>query len=121
MNGRGSSVKVCKAILHTKGLESRYTGEITPEEIAVYQRIFAMMDGQEAIVVDAGEEYHFAGLTNETVGKELCYTMEQDPFMGCYVDQRAEFDEVYDAGDYSPDGIFCLPRSAVEIIAEEGK
>jgi hypothetical protein len=115
-------MEIQTAMLHTKGLEHQYEGEVTPNEIAVYKKIYDAMDGEKAIVVPSDGEYHFAGLMDEANGKELCYLMEQDPFVGCYIDQREEFDMDYDAGDYSSDGIFCLPTSAVEIIkAVEGE
>ena len=79
------------------------------------------MDGQEAVVIPSGDEYHFGGLFDEPKGKELCYLMEQDPFAGCYIDQREEFNVAYDAGEYAPDCAFCLPASAVEIVAGEVK
>lgn len=108
--------KVSKAILHTKGLESQYESEVTPNEIAVYRQIFDMMDGQEGLVLQCDQGYYFAGLTDEIKSKELCYIMEQDPVMGCYINQREEFNRAYDAGEYYQDAAFCLPMKAVEII-----
>jgi hypothetical protein len=113
-------MKIQRAILHTKGLESQFDNEVTLEELSVYTQIFDAMDGQEAVVIQSSGEYHFGGLTDEAKGKELCYLMEQDPFVGCYIDDREGFDAVYDSGDYAPDCAFCLPIDAIEIIATEG-
>lgn len=114
-------MKVHKAILHTKGLDSQFAGEVSTEEITVYKLIYDMMDGKEAIVIPCNGEYHFVGLADGKADKELSYQMEQDPFMGCYVDQREEFDRDYDAGEYSRDCIFCLPVTAVEVIQSAGQ
>lgn len=36
--------------------------------------------------------------------------------MGCFIDQREEFDRVYDSGDYCPDGTWTLKKEYVEIV-----
>ena len=111
-------LEVCKAILHTKGLEAQYAGEVTPEELSVYKHIYDMMDGREALVSISDGEVHFLGLTDGRADKDLSWLMEQDPFVGSYVDDREDFDRDYDAGDYSRDCMFCLPRTAAEVILE---
>ena len=44
--------------------------------------------------------------------------MEQDPMMGCYIDQREQFDLDYDSGNYCPDGVWCLEKDWVEIVPQ---
>lgn len=117
-----------EAVLHTGGktaeqLKAEY-GDATDEETQIYKKVFDAMDGQKALVAPSyisSDEYHYMGLEDEAQHKEVAYLMEQDPMMGCYIDQREEFDRDYDSGNYVPDGIFCLKKEQVEIIREIGR
>lgn len=120
-------LELFEAVLHTSGattdtLRAEF-GDVTEEEIQGYLKILAAMDGQRAIVLpsfsNAGE-YDYMGLFDEARGKEVAYLMEQDPMMGCFIDQREEFDQVYDSGDYCPDGIWTLKKEYVEIVRPIG-
>lgn len=116
-------LELFEAVLHTGGaaadtLRAEF-GDVTEEEIQGYLKILAAMDGQRAIVspsFSTPDEYDYMGLFDEAQGREVAYLMEQDPMMGCYIDQREEFDRVYDSGDYCPDGIWALKKEYVEIV-----
>ena len=121
-------LELFEAILHTGGQTAEQLraefGDVTDEEIQGYINILDAMDGQKAIVAKSlfnPEEYNYMGLCDEAQGKEVAYLMEQDPFMGCYIDQREEFDRVYDSGNYCPDGCWCLKKEHVEIIRPFGQ
>jgi hypothetical protein len=60
--------------------------------------------------------YRRNGRENCTQAKEVSYLMEQDPFTGCFIDQREEFDCVWDSGEYCPDVTWTLKKEQVEII-----
>ena len=99
-------------------------GDVTEEEIQGYLKILAAMDGQRAIVSPSFSllgDYDYMGLFDEAQAKEVAYLMEQDPFMGCYIDQREDFDRVWDSGDYCSDGCWGLKREYVEIVGPLGK
>ena len=91
-------IELFEAILHTGGqtagqLKAEF-GDVTDEEIQGYIKILEAMDGQKAIVIlslSSPGEYNYMGLLDEAQGKEVAYLMEQDPMMGCYIDQREEF------------------------------
>lgn len=116
-----------EAILHTGGrtedqLRAEF-GNVTDEEIRGYLKILEAMDGQRAIVMPSLScegEYDYMGLFDAAQAKEVSYLMEQDPFMGCYIDQREQFDQDYDSGNYCPDGTWPLKKEYVEIIAPAG-
>lgn len=42
--------------------------------------------------------------------------MEQDPDLGCFINQREEFDKVYDSGAYASDFIHIIDKDQAEII-----
>lgn len=123
----GLGLKLFEAILHTGGrstddLRAEY-GDVTDEEIQGYIKIFEAMDGQKAIVASSfinPNEYDYMGLFDPAQCKEVSYLMEQDPMMGCYIDQREEFDRDYDSGKYCPDGIWTLKKEHVEIVRPIG-
>ncbi|HNX99598.1 MAG TPA: hypothetical protein PKN39_02350 [Oscillospiraceae bacterium] len=116
-------IKLFEAILHTGGktaeqLREKF-GDVTDEEIAGYLKVLEAMDGQRTFVapsLSSPDEYNYMGLFDEAKGKEVAYLMEQDPMMGCYIDQREQFDHDYDCGDYCPDGTWTLPKDFVEIV-----
>lgn len=112
-----------EAILHTgKATADTLRAEfadVTEDEIQGYLKILAVMDGQRAIVsssFSSPDEYDYMGLFDAAQAKEVAYLMEQDPMMGCYIDQREQFDKDFDSGNYLPDGIWPLKKEYVEII-----
>lgn len=121
-------LELFEAVLHT-GAETAETlrtefGDVTEEELRGYLKILAAMDGQKAIVSPSffcPGDYDYMGLFDEAQAKEVAYLMEQDPFMGCYIDQREDFDRVWDSGDYCPDGCWSLKKEYVEIVGPLGK
>lgn len=116
-------IEAFEAILHTGGrnpedLRAEY-GNVTDEEIQGYLKVFSAMDGQRAIVTPdsfSDGEYVYCGLFDNPQAKEVAYLMEQDPFMGCYIDQRETFDRAWDSGQYCPDGCWTLKSKYVEIV-----
>lgn len=121
-------IKLFEAILHTGGataaqLRAEFDG-ITDEEIQGYIKILAAMDGQRAIVspsFTSPDEYDYMGLLDSAQDKEVAYLMEQDPFMGCYIDQREDFDAAWDSGQYCSDGCWTLKKEYVEVVGPLGK
>lgn len=116
-------IELLEAVLHTgmataDNLRAEY-GDVTEEEIQGYLKTLVAMDGQRAIVSPSSfdaEGYDYMGLFDAAQAKEVAYLMEQDPMMGCFIDQREEFDRVYDSGDYCPDGTWTLKKEYVEIV-----
>lgn len=116
-------IELFEAILHTGGKTvERLRAEdpnVTEDEIQGYIKILGAMDGQRAIVstsLCSPDEYGYMGLYDQTQAKEVAYLMEQDPFVGCFIDQREEFDRVWDSGEYCPDVTWTLKKEQVEII-----
>jgi len=116
-------IELFEAILHTGGKTAEKLrvefGDVTEDEIQSYIKILDAMDGQKALVATSlldPNEYAYMGLLDETQGKEVTYLMEQDPMMGCYIDQREQFDRDYDSGNYCPEGVWTLKKENVEII-----
>jgi hypothetical protein len=120
-------LELFEAILHTCDVTAEQiraeAGDVTDDEIQGYLKILAAMDGQKAIVAPSFsrlDEYDYMGLLDPAQAKEVAYLMEQDPFMGCYIDQREDFDRDYDSGDYCPDGTWTLKKEYVKIIGPIG-
>lgn len=118
-------LKVYRATLHTgcmtaEKLTEKWGGEVSLDEIVLYEKIYKAMDGQEAAVVASfeGGEVHFLALTDRKADKELSYLMEQDPFIGCYIDDRDGFEKEYDSGEYFRDVSFMLDAAMVERLVE---
>lgn len=108
--------KIYIAILHTKGLEQKNVLYDDGKEL--WKGIYELMDGQKAIVSEAGAEegmYLFLGLEDEDKNKELFWQIEQDDFIGCGY-SREEFDEVWANEEYDPGGCMYLSPENVEII-----
>lgn len=102
-------------------LAEKWGGEVTSEEIGLYEKIYKSMDGQEAIVLPSlfrKSEFLFIALVDREADKELSYMMEQDPFVGCYIDDRKEFEKAYDSEVYFRDVSFVLDAEMVERLAE---
>jgi len=121
-------LKLFEAILHTGGktveqLRADF-GDVTDEEILGYIKVLDAMDGQRAVVnlsFASPGEYDYCGLLNPAQAKEVAYLMEQDPYMGCYIDQREDFDTDWDSKQYcGPAGIWTLKKEYVEIVGPLG-
>ena len=118
------NLTIHRVILHTKSMTPEKIAALggdnaTPEDNALYQKIYQTMDGQEAIVMPRiydSNKMTFCCLTDPEGDRELSYLMEQDPWLGCYIDDREAFDREYDSGDYGRDVNFILDADLVSII-----
>jgi len=89
----------------------------TDRDYPLWDKIEKYMDGEIALVSKSLIEengYIFLGLRDKLKNKELHYMMEQDSMMGCFIDNREEFEKVWDSGDYSKDECFYLDSEYVE-------
>lgn len=114
-----------QGILHTGGLTAERLKAMWPEapenDAQNWEKVYSMLDGQEALLVPSfleKGEFIFIGLRDHERDKEVSYLMEQDSEVGCYINQREEFDRDYNSGDYSRDVQFCLKSDQVEVIEE---
>lgn len=114
-----------QAILHTGSETAEQIQTKTPElsesEVENWAKVYSLMDGQVALVIPSflsKNEYILIGLRDRERDREVHYLIEQDPEIGCYINQREEFDRDYNNGEYAPDGNFCLSENQVEIIEE---
>lgn len=92
-------------------------------DISLWKEIEAFMDGETALVMESSMDngqYVFLGLTDEEKNKELHYMIEQDSFIGVYIDDREGFNEAWDSGEYEPDGCIYLNPENVELLESEG-
>ena len=105
-----------RAILRTAGMFDDQ--DKTEPDFQLWQSIAAFMDGEKAYVLKNSWEnkYAFFGLEDREKDKELLYMMEQDSMMGTFIDDRSGFDEVYDSGEYAPDGCVCLEERYLEFL-----
>ncbi len=117
--------KLVQGILHTSGLTAERLKSMWPEapesDAQNMEKAYALMDGQEALLVPSWYEkgeFIFIALKDRERDKEVHYLLEQDSEVGCFINQREEFDQIYDSGDYSRDVNFCLKSDQVEIIAQ---
>lgn len=104
-----------KAILITSGLFNDNDSNDCDYEL--WKSIAEFMNGETAWVTESsGEEgvYVFLGLKDEDRGKELTYMMEQDSVMGTYIDNREDFDSVWESEEYDPPGCFYLEEKYIE-------
>jgi len=116
-------IDLVQGILHTKELSAERLKNMAPEipdsDAQNLEKIYSLMDGQKAILLStpySDDEFTFLGLVGQERDREVSYLMEQDSWCGCYIGERAEFDQVYDSGDYSRDVQFCIESKYVEII-----
>ena len=112
-----------EVILKTAGMFDNYDQKLTDYEL--WKSIAEYMDGEAALVVDHSAKsgtFTFLCLQDVKKDKELAYMKEQVSMMGCYINDRAGFDEAWDNEEYEPDGIFILPKENVLIPEQqEGK
>ena len=114
------------AVLHTGNLTEEKLKGLCPESTAAdirnLAKIYALMDGQTAILLpslsgDGG--YTFCGLADKGIDREISYLFEQDSTFGSYINQREEFDKAYASGGYDREMMFCLSKELVEVVPEE--
>ena len=112
------------AILHTGGLTAERLKAMWPEapesDAQNWEKVYSMLDGQEALLFPSlfeKGEFVFLELRNHEQNKEVHYLMEQDSEVGCFINQREKFDQIYDSENYSQDFDFCLKSDQVEVIA----
>ncbi len=114
------------AILHTaertaEALKAEWP-EVTEAEAINHAKIYAMMDGQKAMLMPdifGQDDYNFIILADEKMNREVSYQLEQDPMFGVYHNDRAAFDKAYDSGGYARDTTYCIEKKYVEIISAE--
>ena len=108
-----------EVILKTAGMYDNYDKKETDYEL--WKSIAEYMDGESALVVDHYAKkgtFTYLCLKDETKNKELAYMMEQDGMMGCYIDDRAQFDEDWDNEEYEPGASIVIPAENV-ILTEQ--
>ena len=117
--------KLIQGILHTSSLTAERLKTMWPEspesDVRNWGKAYSMLDGQEALLIPSWyekDEFIFVGLKDHERDKEVAYLMEQDSEVGCYIDQREDFDRDYDSGNYSRDVQFCLKSDQVEVITQ---
>lgn len=94
------------------------------EDLQLHRGIAEFMHGEVAIVStvpDGSSAYHLICLTDEKKDKELAYRMEQDSTTGRFIDNREEFEKVYDSGEYDREGWLALWSEHVTILPIEGQ
>lgn len=113
--------KIYKAILRTTELIKECSQPDEPG-CELWKKIYEFTDGEYAIVAESLAEdgkYVFMGLEDASKNKELHWMFEQDDRISVY-DDRAEFDEVWDSGEYETGGNMYLNPEIVEIIERIG-
>lgn len=125
-------MKVYKAILHTIKTEKEvrelakkenWVGHLSDEDIndmVAYNKEF---DGAEVYITDAISDngYNLVGWDKEdslidNKVKEAIYIMEQDRMFGNYRNDREEFENVWQTGEYESDAMIGFSNEDVEII-----
>jgi hypothetical protein len=122
-------IDLYKAKLHTAGktpeqILKGYDG-LTPSDEVVQGIIKAynLIDGLEVVVSNSfyGKDTYTLIIWNKSDDdkfKEFSYLLEQDPFMGTYVNEREQFDKDWDSEQYEPPGSLSFQKSDVEIIVK---
>lgn len=121
-------MKFYKAILHTGGKTAEQIRDRNREwnfsdiEIDNILKFYSLFDGLKVVVVhDSKNEDATLISWSEADGarvKEAIYTLEQDPFMGTYINQREEFDHDWDLGCYSMDGAIVFQKAEFGLLDE---
>ncbi len=118
--------KAIFAILHTGGITVEQIKAESPDiedsDAQNYVKIFALMDGQKAVMCPAltgDSALSFCGIADKGVDREVSYLLEQDSECGCFIDNREDFDREYDSGEYSRDVNFTIEKKYIEEIPYE--
>lgn len=111
-----------KAILHTGNVTAELIKaecpDINPADIDPIIKLNKFLDGKEAILASSladQNEYWYMDMENQVDAKEAAYLMEQDSETGTFINSRAEFDRVWDSGNYCADGWHTFKKEQVEI------
>lgn len=126
-------IKIYRAKMHTAGktkeqLLKDFDGPEPDEQLAQnYIKAFDLIDGIEVFVADGfatnDNDYSLIGWDDKADPKmkEFIYLMEQDPFMGTYVDKREQFDKDWDSKEYEPPAAIHFEKDDVEILEDVTK
>lgn len=112
-------IKVYKVILHTVG-HKEINGPNDGTGKNLWTQIYKLMDGEVAFVSPSfleRDKFAFLGLDTEKKNKELHWLIEQDEMIGRY-SARDKFDQIWDSGEYTPEGCMYLEKQNVEIIGD---
>ena len=109
--------------MHTGGITAESIKaecpDINPVDIEPIIKLNQFLDGKEAIVTNSlfdPNEFWYVGMENQIDAKEAAYLMEQDSETGTFINNRAEFDKVWDSGNYCSDVWHIFKKEQVEII-----
>lgn len=118
-------MKFFQAILHTQHItdekikaDSPY---LTNKEAELLGRMYALMDGQYAIVspeVTEEDEYALLLILDCAINKEAEWILQQDPEGGSYINQREAFERDWENDEYESNGFLPLKANCVEICTE---
>jgi hypothetical protein len=122
-------IDLYKARLHTAGktpeqLLKGYDGSTPSDEVVQgIIKAFNLIDGLEVLVSNSfyGKDIYTLFLWNEADDdkfKKFSYLLEQDPFMGTYVDEREQFEKDWYSDKYEPPGSLSFQTSDIEIIEQ---
>ncbi|NPC91004.1 hypothetical protein HOO54_23685 [Bacillus sp. WMMC1349] len=123
---QGEFLNLYKAKLNTskktsEQIKNELTGlEPNEEEIQNWLKIYGLIAGVEVIVAKSwsGDGYCLVNWLEKDSGtiKEFFYHLEQDPMFGSYFDEREEFEEDWQSGEYCPACSIVFSDKDVEII-----
>lgn len=118
-------MKFYRAILHTKHITAKKikagSSYLTNEEAELLGRMYALMDGQYAIVspeVTEEDEYALLLILDRAINKEVEWILQQDPEGGSYINQREAFERDWENDEYESNGFLPLKANCVEICIE---
>jgi hypothetical protein len=93
--------------------------DINSRDIDPIIKLNQFLDGKEAIVITSlsdPNEFWYMGMENSVDAKEAAYLMEQDSETGTFINNRTEFNQVWDSGNYCSDVWHIFKKEQVEII-----
>lgn len=121
-------IKIYKAKLKTANktdeqIKAVYDDEVSQEEIESYRKTFNSVDNLEILVVDSAFEkgsYVIVGWDpkDDDRWRDFMYEVEQDAFFGTYVDEREEFLNDWNNGEYEPSGSITFSKDDLEILEQ---
>lgn len=82
------------------------------KDYPLWKKIAEYMNGEIAFVLEKSFEesskYLFLGLKDDEKNKKLHYMIEQDSMIGCFINDRKGFDNIWDNENYEPDTCFYI-------------
>ncbi|MDA1478294.1 hypothetical protein [Bacillus changyiensis] len=107
-------------------IKNGFTGiEPSEQEIQNCLKAYGLIDGMEVIVTKSwsGDGYYLISWQENDSGtiKEFFYQLEQDPMFGSYFDEREEFENDWESGEYCPAGSIAFSNEDVEIMKKIGQ